>query len=118
MLVPLSSWTSEIRDLASKILTKVLGASKNEGLDKYQLGLTEIFFGADLLAILENLRTTCLNHCATMIQKNLKAKYYCRKYLETRNAILLIQSASQGYLARKHIQEKCKSNVATTIQRV
>ena len=86
MLVPSSSRTSEIWDMTNKILTSVLGDSKSEGLDKYQLGLTEIFFGADLLAILENLRTTCLNHCATVIQKNLKAKYYCRKYLEARSA--------------------------------
>ena len=118
MLLPSSSRTSEIRDLASKTLTKVLGASKSEGLDKYRLGLTEIFFGADILAILENLRTTCLNYHTTVIQKNLKAKYYRSKYLEARNSILLIQSVSRGYLARKHIREKCKSNAATTIQRV
>ena len=118
MLLPSSSRTSEIRELASKILTKVIGASKSEGLDKYQLGLTKIFFGADILAILENLRTTCLNHHATVIQKNLKAKYYRSKYLEARNAILLTQSASRGHLARKHIQEKRKSNAATIIQSV
>jgi myosin heavy subunit len=82
MLLPSSLRTSEIRNLASKILTTVLGASKSEGLDKYQLGLTEICFGADVLAILENLRTTCLNHHATVIQKNLKGKYYRSKYLE------------------------------------
>jgi myosin-5 len=76
--------------MANKILTRVLRASKNEGLDKYQLGPTEIFLHADMLAFLENLRTTRLNHCATVIQKNLKAKYYRRKYLETQNAILLI----------------------------
>jgi hypothetical protein len=35
MLVPLSSRTSEIRDMANRILTRVFGASKSEGLDKY-----------------------------------------------------------------------------------
>ncbi|CZR60102.1 uncharacterized protein PAC_09997 [Phialocephala subalpina] len=118
MLVPSSSRTSGIRDMANKILTKVLGASRSEGLDKYQLGQTEIIFRADTLAFLENLRTTRLNHCATMIQKNLKAKYYRRKYLEARNAILLFQSATRRHLAWKHTQETRKIKAATTIQRV
>jgi myosin-5 len=118
MLVPSSSWTSEIRDMANKILTKALGVSKGSGLDKYQLGLTKIFFRAGMLAFLENLRTNRLNDCAIMIQKNLKAKYYRRKYLEARTAILLFQSLTRGHLARKHAQEIRKIKAATTIQRV
>lgn len=118
MLVPSSSRTSEIRDLASKILTKVLGASKSEGLDKYQLGLTEIFFRIDILAFLENLRTARLDHSATVIQKNLKANYYRCKYLAARNTILLIQSVTRRYLAWKYTQETCKIKATTIIQRV
>ena len=118
MLVPSSSWTSEIRDMANKILTKALGVSKGSGLDKYQLGLTKIFFRAGMLAFLENLRTNRLNDCAIMIQKNLKAKYYRRKYLEARTAILISQSLARGHLARKHAQETRKIRAATTIQRV
>ena len=115
MLVPLSSWTSEIRDLANKILTKSLGAGSSHDLDKDG---TTILFRAGVLAFLENLRTNRLSDCAIMIQKNLKAKYYRRKYLEARNAILLIQSIARGYLARKHAQETRKVRAATTIQRV
>ena len=118
MLVPSSSRTPEIRDMANKILTRVLEVSKSEGLDKYQLGLTEICFCANMLACLDNLRTTRLNHCATVIQKNLKAKYYRRKYLEARIAILLIQSVTRRHLAQKRTQEIRKIKAATTIQRV
>ncbi|TGO63939.1 hypothetical protein BOTNAR_0094g00160 [Botryotinia narcissicola] len=118
MLTPSSAWTSEIRDMANKILTKALGASSGGGLDKYQLGLTKIFFRAGMLAFLENLRTTRLNDCAIMIQKNLKAKYYRRKYLDARGAILTFQSAVRGHLARKNAQENRKVKAATTIQRV
>lgn len=64
MLVYSSARTSEIRDMANKILTRVLGASKNWGLDKYQ---TEIVFRANMLAFLENLETLHFNHCATVI---------------------------------------------------
>lgn len=118
MLVPSSMWTSEVRDLANKILVKALGTSNGQGLDKYQLGLTKIFFRAGMLAFLENLRTTRLNDCAIMIQKNLKAKYYRRKYLEARNSILIFQSLARAHLARKHAQETRKIKAATTIQRV
>ncbi|CAG8973804.1 hypothetical protein HYALB_00006349 [Hymenoscyphus albidus] len=118
MLTPSSQWTSEIRDMANKILVKALGAGTGQGLDKYQLGLTKIFFRAGMLAFLENLRTTRLNDCAIMIQKNLKAKYYRRKYLEARNAILLFQSVTRAHLTRKHAQETRKIKAATTIQRV
>jgi len=118
MLVPSSAWTSEIREMANKILVKALGTGNGKGVDKYQLGLTKIFFRAGMLAFLENLRTTRLNDCAIMIQKNLKAKYYRRKYLEARNAILLFQSVARAHLARKHAQEARKIKAATTIQRV
>ncbi|KAH8598030.1 putative myosin MYO2 [Bisporella sp. PMI_857] len=118
MLTPSSDWTSEIREMANKILVKALGTSNGKGLDKYQLGLTKIFFRAGMLAFLENLRTTRLNDAATMIQKNLKAKYYRRKYLEARNAILLFQSLTRAYLTRKRAEEIRKIKAATTIQRV
>lgn len=118
MLDPSLSRTSEIRDMANRILTRVLRASKSEGLDKYQIGRTEIFFRADMLAFLENLRTKRLDHCATVIQKNLKATYYRRKYLETRNAILFIQSVTRRHLAWKHAQETRSLKAATTIQRI
>ena len=118
MLVPSSSWTSEIRTMADSILRKALGTSKGHNLDKYQLGLTKVFFRAGMLAFLENLRTNRLNDCAIMIQKNLKAKYYRRKYLEARNAILYFQALTRGHLTRKHAQEIRKMKAATTIQRV
>lgn len=70
------------------------------------------------LAFLENLRTQRLNECAILIQKNLKAKYYRRKYLESRNAILMVQAYARGYLARKQAQELRTVKAATTIQRV
>jgi myosin-5 len=67
MLVPLLSRTSEIRDIANKILTKVLKASKSKGLDKYQLRLIEIFFYINILVFLENLRITRLDYCVIRI---------------------------------------------------
>lgn len=118
MLVPSTQWTSEIRQMANAILTKALGAGAAKGMDKYQLGLTKIFFRAGMLAFLENLRTNRLNECAIMIQKNLRAKYYRRKFLEARNSIILLQSVARAYRARKQALELRTIKAATTIQRV
>ncbi|KAK4669717.1 Myosin type-2 heavy chain 1 [Podospora pseudopauciseta] len=118
MLVPSQQWTSEIRQMADAILTKALGANKvAPGMDKYQMGLTKIFFRAGMLAFLENLRTTRLNDCAILIQKNLKAKYYRKKYLAARGAIVSFQALFRGYRARKEAQELRTIKAAVTIQK-
>ncbi|KAJ5641570.1 hypothetical protein N7490_005570 [Penicillium lividum] len=115
MLCHSSQWTSEIRDMCHAILRKALGDAKQ---DKYQLGLTKIFFRAGMLAFLENLRTSRLNECAIMIQKNLRCKYYRRRYLEARESILTTQAFIRGFLARQLAQEIRRTKAATTIQRV
>jgi myosin V len=101
--------------MADKILTRVLGVTKSKGLDKYQLGLIEIFFRTNILAFLENLRTTRLGYYTTVIQKSLKARYYYRKYLEIQDAIILIQSIIRKHLTWKYIQETRKIKATTII---
>ncbi|MDA4133205.1 MAG: hypothetical protein OK454_08810, partial [Thaumarchaeota archaeon] len=118
MLVPSAQWTSEIRQMADAILRKALGAGTGRGMDKYQLGLTKIFFRAGMLAFLENLRTNRLNECAIMIQKNLKAKYYRRRYLDARESVIQVQAAVRAYMARREANELRTIKAATTIQRV
>ncbi|KAJ2900188.1 hypothetical protein MKZ38_002547 [Zalerion maritima] len=118
MLVPSTQWTSEIRQMANAILTKALGSGSEKGMDKYQLGLTKIFFRAGMLAFLENLRTNRLNECAIMIQKNLRAKYYRRIFLDARQSIILVQSVARAFRARKEAQGLRTIKAATSIQRV
>ena len=118
MLIPSTQWTTEILDMARAILRKALGERKEDSTDKYQLGLTKIFFRAGMLAFLENLRTNRLNNAAIMIQKNLRAKYYRRRYLEAINAIKSFQSRARAIMARQRAQEARRQKGATTIQRV
>ncbi|KAK0392167.1 hypothetical protein NLU13_1665 [Sarocladium strictum] len=118
MLTHSSQWTSEIRDMANAILSKALGTGSERGLDKYQLGLTKIFFRAGMLAFLENLRTSRLDECAILIQKNLKARYYRRQYLDARESIIQSQALVRGFMARRRAQELRTIKAATTIQRV
>ena len=118
MLVPSPSWTPEIRQMANVILSKALGQSSEKGLDKYQLGLSKIFFRAGMLAFLENLRTNRLNGCAIMIQKNLKAKYYRRRYLEARQSIIALQALLRARGARQRAEKLRQIRAATMIQTV
>ncbi|GES66988.1 class V myosin [Aspergillus terreus] len=118
MLCHSSQWTSEIRDMCHAILQKALGDTNQQKHDKYQLGLTKIFFRAGMLAFLENLRTSRLNECAIMIQKNLRCKYYRRRYLEARDSVLSTQALVRGFLARRRAAEIRRIKAATTIQRV
>lgn len=118
MLCRSSEWTTEIRKMAQNILVKALGATAHEKADKYQLGLTKIFFRAGMLAFLENLRSARLKECAIMIQKNLRAKYYRHKYLDARQSILDFQAATRAFLARRRAAETRQIKAATNIQRV
>jgi len=118
MLCHSSQWTTDIRTMAHNILRKALGDTAHAKGDKYQLGLTKIFFRAGMLAFLENLRSARLKECAIMIQKNLRAKYYRRKYLETRQSIIHFQAATRAFHARHQAEETRQVKAATTIQRV
>lgn len=118
MLCHSTQWTSEIRDMCHAILRKALGDISHQQQDKYQLGLTKIFFRAGMLAFLENLRTNRLTECAIMIQKNLKANYYRQRYLEARESILAFQALSRGFAARLRAEDARQIKGATTIQRV
>ena len=118
MLCRSTEWTTEIRTMAQNILLKALGKLEHEKSDKYQLGLTKIFFRAGMLAFLENLRSARLKECAIMIQKNLRAKYYRHKYLDARQAILNFQTETRAFLARRRAEKTRQNKAATDIQRV
>lgn len=124
MLIPSDYWKQgTVRDVGLRILQSTIPEDghpkegRRDGKDKYQLGMSKIFFRAGMLAFLENLRTSRLNACAIMIQKNLRRNYYRRKYLEARSAILSCQSYARGFLARKEAERLRSIYAATTIQR-
>ncbi|KAL9090423.1 MAG: hypothetical protein Q9159_001952 [Coniocarpon cinnabarinum] len=114
MLVHSDQWTAEIRSMGNAILNTAIGAGRE---DKYQMGKTKIFFRAGMLALMENKRTTRLNEAAIMIQKNLLAHYYRRRYLEARESVLFSQAQIRGFLARRTAQTMRQNKAATTIQR-
>jgi len=118
MLVPSSEWSPEVRKMGDAILRKALGETKKDATDKYQLGLTKIFFRAGMLAFLEGLRTQRLHDAAIIMQKNARARYYRKRYLQTIQSIIKAQNLFRGLVARAQAQESRRVKGATTIQRV
>jgi len=103
--------TDTVRNICDSILKKTVDKE-----EKYQLGLTKIFFKAGMLAHLEKLRSDKLHNSATLIQKNIRKIYYRNKYLETRNSIIKLQSLLSAYNTRAKLQREIEGNAATSIQ--
>lgn len=86
----------EIKPLCSLILKKTINDE-----DKYQAGLTKIFFRAGMLAALESLRSDKLNSLVTLVQKNVRRKMAVKRYQAMRNATIKIQTWWRAILARR-----------------
>lgn len=100
-----------IREVGDSILKKTVDDD-----DKYQLGLTKIFFKAGMLAHLEKLRTDKLHSSATLIQKHIRGSYYRQRYIEARDSTLKLQSLIRGFNARLRAQQEKQRLAATAIQ--
>ncbi|EMR11111.1 hypothetical protein PNEG_00708 [Pneumocystis murina B123] len=103
ILVHSSSWNNEVKRLSIEILEKTVNDT-----NKYQIGLTKIFFRAGMLAYFEHLRLNRLNECAILIQKNMLCYIYHKRYIRIRNSIILLQKYVRGFSIRKKTYEmKC-----------
>ncbi|CAE6510220.1 unnamed protein product [Rhizoctonia solani] len=108
MLVHSKNWNAQtkIKDLCQMILGVTI---KDE--DKYQAGLTKIFFRAGMLAYLEAQRSDKLNSLVTLVQKNVRRRLAVTRYKELRNATIKIQTWWRGVMARALVQ-KIREEVA------
>ncbi|KAK7693061.1 hypothetical protein QCA50_002626 [Cerrena zonata] len=79
MLVQSEEWDTMIRNLELKPLCNLILERTINDPDKYQSGLTKIFFRAGMLAALESLRSGRLNQLVTTIQKNMRRKMACQE---------------------------------------
>ena len=114
VLVNSKDWIgkSDVRELCSTILSNTL---KEE--DKYQIGLTKIFFRAGMLAYLESLRTKRLNELVTLVQKNVRRRIAYKHYQELRRSTIVLQSRWRGVLGRREAENLRRENAAIRIQR-
>lgn len=112
MLTPSSNWGPDLRNL-SKL---VLDASIKEE-DKYQIGLTKIFFRAGMLAYMETVRTDRLNYLVTLMQKRALGHYHQARYQRLRSTTIGIQTIWRRTLARREADRLRKEGAALDIQK-
>ncbi|KAF9813001.1 hypothetical protein IEO21_05834 [Rhodonia placenta] len=101
MLVHSSEWGPMTANLELKPLCSLILERTINDPDKYQEGLTKIFFRAGMLAALESLRSARLNALVTIVQKNMRRRMAVKRYKELRRATIKIQTWWRGILARR-----------------
>lgn len=104
MLVPSSDWQPLIQSMdLRRLCTTILGKTIKDQ-DKYQNGLTKIFFRAGMLAALEAFRSDRLNAMVTVVQKNMRRRMAVKKYQQLRQATIKIQTWWRGVMAKKLVE--------------
>lgn len=116
MLVHSGEWAPMIQNLQLQPLCNLILERTINDPDKYQSGLTKIFFRAGMLAALESLRSGRLNALVTVVQKNMRRKMAVKKYQELRHATIRIQTWWRGILARRFVEGVRKTTAATRLQ--
>ncbi|KAI7877860.1 hypothetical protein K492DRAFT_231486 [Lichtheimia hyalospora FSU 10163] len=129
-LVSSKHWDPKLQPDIRNLCTIILDGCINDK-DKYQIGLTKIFFRAGQLAYMEKRRADRFNECAVLIQKNMRRYITRRDYLLMKDitmrlqqiarrnvgkrnllllrqerVVLLIQTHVRGYLAKRRMDEQ------------
>ena len=116
MLVPSPDWFTMIQNLElQKLCSLILEKTINDP-DKYQNGLTKIFFRAGMLAALESLRSGRLNALVTVIQKNMRRRVAQRRYQAMRQAAIKIQTWWRVIMAKAFVEGVRKTVAAIRLQ--
>ena len=111
MLTASEHWGPEIEQLCTIILKATI-----KDADKYQIGLTKIFFRAGMLAYLERLRTERLNYLVTLMQKNLLRAVQQKKFQRIRSTTIALQATWRRILAQRRLHAVKREAAAVTLQ--
>lgn len=117
MLVPSVEWTAKLQSMQLKDLCTIILSKSITDVDKYQSGLTKIFFRAGMLASLESMRSDRLNAMVTVVQKNVRRMIATKKYQRMRGAAIKIQTWWRGVLARRLVLQIRRAASALRLQR-
>lgn len=114
VLVNSKEWegNSDVKAFSQLLLQRTL---RDE--NKYQIGLTKIFFRAGMVALLESLRTARLNALVTLVQKNVRRRIAYKQYQDLRKKTITIQAWWRGILGRRLAQETRREKAAILLQR-
>jgi myosin-5 len=118
MLVNSENWSRMIQNLELQPLCSLILEKTINDPEKYQNGLTKIFFRAGMLAALESLRSGRLNALVTTVQKNMRRRLAVKKYQAMRTAAIKIQTWWRGISARKFVMGVRREVLAIKLQTV
>ncbi|KAG1455490.1 hypothetical protein G6F56_007054 [Rhizopus delemar] len=114
-LVPFSEWDPKTKPEVKKICKAILDTHVND-LNKYQIGLSKIFFRAGQLAYMEKLRSDKLNESAMILQKNARGYLARLRYLRVKKLVLALQSIARRQFAKHKMELIRQEHAATVIQ--
>lgn len=114
VLVNSKEWegNSDVKAFCQLLLQRTL---KDE--NKYQIGLSKIFFRAGMVALLESLRTARLNALVTLVQKNVRRRIAYKHYQDLRRRTITIQAWWRGIQARRLVEQMKRDAAAILLQR-
>lgn len=112
MLIKSDHWKNDVKDVCLSILKNTI---KEE--NKYQLGLTKLFFRAGMLAYLEQVRGDRINFLVTLMQKNFLRAYYLNRYRRIRTTIMGIQCLVRRKIALQKKERAREAMAALMIQK-
>lgn len=101
----------KVRNLATFILKSTIHDE-----DKYQIGLSKIFFRAGMLAQFEQKRSDRLNALTTLVQKNLRRHVHQKRYQRMRTDTVKVQSWWRMISAQKQVANLRRETIATQLQ--
>ncbi|ORX48771.1 hypothetical protein DM01DRAFT_1338431 [Hesseltinella vesiculosa] len=84
--------------------------------DKYQIGLSKLFFRAGQLAYLEKLRADRWNECTILLQKNMRRFITRIRYLRMKDLSLRLQQVARRKVGQRQLLHLKHDKVATVIQ--
>lgn len=108
---------SSLRNEDSKEFTIAIVNSVLDDADKFQMGLTKVFFRAGQLAYLEKLRNERQIEAAILIQRNALRHLHRKRFIRMMEAALKIQCAFRRHLAIKISSDLRHTRAATIIQK-
>ncbi|TXT13452.1 hypothetical protein VHUM_00819 [Vanrija humicola] len=114
VLVNSKEWegNADVKAFCQLLLQRTL---KDE--NKYQIGLSKIFFRAGMVALLESFRTARLNALVTLVQKNVRRRIAYKQYQDLRKRTITIQAWWRGILGRRVVESMKKEAAAILLQR-
>ena len=116
MLVKSANWSPMIKKLEIKPLCNLILNNTITDSNKYQMGLTKIFFRAGMLAFFESMRGERLNAMVTVVQKNMRRKMAMKKYQAMRFAAIRIQSWWRTVMAKALADRMRRESAAKRLQ--